>query len=138
MQTIFGARCMHAACMLHFFFCMHVLKTWISGPVSMKQCSLIFVYRKHTAVIIATCMKIILVAVQVLGSVHNYSNRRNLSVLCHCTVAGTHYRDHAMIRTLDLLDEQFYLVGNPPVGLALLLLCFCASFCENTFVAVFP
>ena len=115
---------------------MHVLKTRISGPVSMKQFSLIFVYRKHTAVIIATCMKIILVAVQVLGSIHNYTNRRNLSVLCHCTVAGTHYRDHAMIRAL--LDEQFYLVGNPPVGLALLLLCFCASFCENTFVAVFP
>ena len=103
---------------------MHVLKTRISGPVSMKQFSLIFVYRKHTAVIIATCMKIILVAVQVLGSVHNYTNRRNLSVLCHCAVAGTHYRDHAMIRTLDLLGEQFYLLGNPPVGLALSSLVF--------------
>ena len=87
-------------------------------------------------------MKIILVAVQALGSVHNYTNRRSLPGIVSyyikfcVTVAGTHYRDHTIIRIL--LDEQFYLVGNPPVAVALLLLYFCASFCDNTFVAVFP
>ena len=31
-----------------------------------------------------------------------------------------------------VLGEQFYLVENLPVAVALLLLHFCASFCENT------